>query len=86
MLYNKVDALHMYIYPFFFGFPFHLGHHRAVEFPELYHRFSLVIYFIQSINSVYMSVPISRFIPLPFPHLVSIHLFSMSISLFLFCK
>ena len=29
---------------------------------ELYSRLSLVVYFIHSINSVYMSVPISQFI------------------------
>ena len=56
----------------------------------LYSRFLLVIYFIHI--SVYMSVPISQFIPPPpplschFPHLVSIHLFSTSVSLFLPCK
>ena len=55
-----------------------------VEFPVLYSRFSLVIYFIHSINSVHMSIPISQFIPPPHPPaLVSIRLFSMSVSLFL---
>ena len=34
-----------------------------VEFPVLYSRFSLVIYFIHS--NVYMSIPISQFIPPP---------------------
>ena len=38
-----------------------------VEFPVLYSRFSLVIYFIHSINSVYMSTPVSQFIPPPLP-------------------
>ena len=33
-----------------------------------------------------MSIPISQFIPPPFHPLVSIHLFSMSVSLFLPCK
>ena len=52
-------------------------------------RFLLVIYFIHI--SVYMSIPISQFIPpLPtprhFPPLVSIPLFSTSVSLFLPCK
>ena len=42
----------------------------------LYSRFSLVIYFIHSINSVCMSIPISQFIPSPLSPLVSIHLFS----------
>ena len=49
----------------------------------LHSRFLLVIYFIRI--SVYMSIPISQFIP-PFPPLVSIRLFSISVSLFLPCK
>ena len=37
--------------------------------PLLYSRFSLVVYFIHSINSVYTSIPTSQFHPphLPFP-------------------
>ena len=55
----------------------------------LYSRFLLVINFIHI--SVSMSIPISQFIPPPHPHprfppLVSIHLFSTSVSLFLSCK
>ena len=49
----------------------------------LYSRFSLDIYFIHSINSVYMSIPISQFIPLsPFP--LGIHMFVCSLSLCLY--
>ena len=59
-----------------------------ILFIFLYSRFLLVIYFIHI--SVYMSIPISQFIPLPppprFPPLVSICLFSTSVSLFLPCK
>ena len=173
---------YMYTYiPSVFGFPSHLGHHRAlIEFPELHSRFSLVTYFLcqfssvqslsrvqlfatpwttahqaslsitnsrsppkpiplspwchptiscsvvpfssclqsfpasgsfprsqlftsggQSIgvsastsvlpmnflcSSVYMSIPVSQFIPPPFPLLVSLCLFSTSVSLFLLCK
>ena len=58
--------------------------YRKVEFPVLYSRFSLVIYFIHV--SVYMLIPNSQFIPPPFPHLVSIRLLSTSVSLFLPCK
>ena len=55
----------------------------------LYSRFFLVIHFIHI--SVYMSIPISQFITPPppasrFPPLVSICLFSTSLSLFLPCK
>ena len=55
-----------------------------VEFPVLYSWFSLIIYFIHS--GVYMSLPVSQSIPPLFSLLVSIHLFSMSVSLFLFGK
>ena len=47
----------------------------------LYSRFSLVTCFIHS--SVYMSVPISRFIPPPFHPLVTVCFFA--VSLFLLC-
>ena len=54
----------------------------------LYRKFLLVTYFIHI--SVCMSVAISQFIPSSppchFPPLVSIHLFSTSVSLFLPCK
>ena len=42
LLYSKVNQLYIYIYPLFFGFPFHLGHYRTlssvlwVEFPVLW--------------------------------------------------
>ena len=45
---------YMYTYiPSVFGFPSHLGHHRAlIEFPELHSRFSLVTYFLCQFSSV----------------------------------
>ena len=60
--------------------------YSEVELPVLYSRLLLVIYFIHI--SVYMSIPISQFIPFPtpcFPPLVSIPLFSTSVPLFLQC-
>ena len=53
-----MNQLYVYIHPLFFEFPslFLLGHQRAlVDFPVLYSRFSLVIYFIHS--DVYMGFP-----------------------------
>jgi len=50
----------------------------------LYSWFSLIIYFIHS--SVYMSVPVSQSIPSPLLPLVSMCLFSTSVSLFLLCR
>ena len=32
LLYSKVNQLYIYMYPLFFGFPSHLGHHRASQF------------------------------------------------------
>ena len=59
-----------------------------ILFIFLYSRFLLVIHFIHI--SVYMSIPISQFITPPppshFPPLVSICLFSTSVSQFLTCK
>ena len=31
LLYSKLNQLYIYIYPLFFGFPSHLGHHRALS-------------------------------------------------------
>ena len=60
-------------------------HTFFLNFFFLYSRFLLVIYFIHI--SVYMSIPISLFIPHPrFSPLVPIRLFSTSVSLFLPCK
>ena len=90
---NRVSTL---IYSFFFNFFYYYFLNWGIVVlvstvqrsvvPMLYSRFSLVIYFIHI--SVYMSIPISQFIPPPppFPPLVSICLFSMSMSLFLPCK
>ena len=68
----------------FFSPPFRSP--ESTEFPVLYSRFSLVIYFIHS--SVFTAVQISQFISTltsP-PPLVTINLFSTSVSLFLLCR
>ena len=77
---SQCDTKHIYLFIL-----------NVILFICLYIRFLLVIYFIHI--SVYMSIPISQFIPPPppppprhFPPLVSIHLFSTSVSLFLPCK
>ena len=64
LLCSTVSQLYIYIDLLFFGFPSHLvTTEHWVEFPVLFSRFSLVIYFIHSINSVYTSIPVSQFIP-----------------------
>ena len=80
MLYNGVlvsavqqseSAIRIHISPLFWiSFPFRSP--QSTEFPVLYSRSSLVIWFIHSIKSVHMSVPISQFIPPP-PFPLGIH-------------
>ena len=64
------------------SFPFRSQH--QVKFPILCSRFSLAIYFIHSINNVYMLIPISQLTTQSpsFSSLVSVGLFSTSVSLF----
>ena len=70
---------YMYLTLFQISFPF-----RAVEFPVLYIRVTLIICFKHS--SVYMSIPITMFISLPLSSLVFICSFFTSVFLFLLCK
>ena len=65
---QRESAIPVHISPFL-GFPsFSVSTEHWVEFPELYHGFSLVIYFIHSISCVNMSIPISQFLAsLSFP-------------------
>ena len=62
-----MNQLYVYIYPLFFWISFPFRSPQSTEFPKLYSRFSLVIYVIHSINSAYMSIPISQFIPHSLP-------------------
>ena len=57
--YNKWNQLYAYTIPSFLDFlPIQVTTEHGIEFPELCRRFSLVICFIHSINSVYGSIPI----------------------------
>ena len=96
MLYNAVlvsavqqseSAICIHISPLFW-FPSHsVTTENWVEFPVLYSRFSLVIYFIHGINGLQIYVNPNFAIHLtPLSLLVSIHLFSVAVSLFLICK
>ena len=75
-----MNQLYIHIYPLFIGVPSHSGNHSA-EFPVLYGRFSLALYFIHGISSVHMlsQAPYSS---LPFPYLVSILVLSICVSTF----
>ena len=80
---KSVIYIYIYIYLHYFRLFPHIDHYRVLSrIPVLliYSRSLLVIYYI--CNSVYMSTPISQF-PLPYL-LVTVSLFSTSITLFLF--
>ena len=65
LLYRKVNQLYIYKTPSFLdSLPTQDTTEHWVESPVPHSRFSLVICFIRS--SVYMSIPISQLIPLPF--------------------
>ena len=54
---------------------------ESIEFPVLYSWFSLVIYFIRSLNSIYMSISTSQFLPPgPFPLGVCIFVLHICVS------
>ena len=84
LLFSKVRQPYIYIYPLFFGFLFHLGHHRALSGVHCALQ-QVLSYLCDTQYYIYMSVPLSQFITPPFPALVTITLFSTSVSLFLLC-
>lgn len=70
----------IHIFPLFW-ISFSFRSPQNTEFPVLYSRVSLIIYFI-----IVVCIPVSWFIPHPIPPLRYRHLFSISMSLFLLCK
>ena len=78
----KQLSIRTYIYPLFFGFPSHLGHHRALNRVPLYSKFSVsYLFYTQYQQHVCMEIPISQFIlPTSPSALASQHLFCVSIS------
>ena len=74
-----ISYTYTYIHSFLDSFPVYVITEYWVEFPVLHSRSLLIIYFIYS--SVYMSTPISHFIPPCYVSpLVTISLFSKSVS------
>ena len=64
LLHSKLNQPCIYVPSFPLRFPSHLGHQRALSrLPVLYSKFQTVVYFIHSINSVFMSIPVSQFLP-----------------------
>ena len=85
LLYSKVNQSYVYIYPLFFGFPSHLGYYRTPSRVPCATQKVLITVICFTHGSVYMSIPASWFIPPPFLLLVTISLFSTSVSLLLPC-
>ena len=61
---KRIRLTYTYIPSVLYFLPIQVTTEHRVEFPVLYSRFSVVIYFIHSINSVCMSIPIFQFIPM----------------------
>ena len=91
LLYNKENQLYGYIYLSLLDLPptptvppiLVITEHQA-ELPVLLSTFPLAIYFTH--GSVYMSIPVSPFIPHPLPSTLSTHPFSVTASLLLSWK
>ena len=84
---RQSDQLSVYTSPLsWISFPFKSPHSTEQSFPVLCSRFSSVICFIRSSNSAYMLISILPVHPPSLSSLVSICLFSLSVSLFLLCK
>ena len=91
VMYCKVNRLYIciHIYSLFFGFPFHLGHHRAVNRVPCAIQQVLISYLFSTQQCVYANSNLLFYAtPLPptSPPPVSTHLSCMSVSLFLLCK
>ena len=85
LLYNKINKLYVYIYPFLLGHLAPLGHHRVPSrAPWLHSSFSLAVYFTH--GGGYMSLLLSQCSPASPSPLASTCLFSTSVSLFLPCR
>ena len=88
---GPIFIVHLFVY-FYYHYISSISDHQALDMgnlgPMLYSMFSLVIYFIyvHSINSLYVSIKSPSSSHHPVSPLLSIRLFSMSVSLFLFCK
>ena len=93
LLYNKVNQLYVYIYPHIPSLlslpptipipPLQVVTKHRADLPVLCGCFPLAIYF--TFGSVYMSMPLSHFIPASPSSPVSSSPFSTSVSLFLPC-
>ena len=67
LLYSKVNQLYVYIYPLFFGFPSHLGHHRALSRAPCALQQVLISYLFYTQQCIYVnpSLPVHPTPPPP---------------------
>ena len=55
LLYSKVNQLYVYIYSLFFGFPFHLGHRRALSRVPCAIQQVLISYLLYTQQCIYVN-------------------------------
>ena len=76
------DTAHTYLS---YGFPSHLGHHRVLNRVPCALHWVLISSLTHCINSVYMSIPVTQFIPTaPSPSL-GVHTFLPYVCVSYFC-
>ena len=82
LLYCTVTQPYVYIYPLLFGFPPHLGNHRALSrVPCAVGSHQLAILYLLSIECIYVNPKLPVHPASPLSPLISIHLFCMSVSI-----
>ena len=87
LLYSKLNQPYIHIYPPFLDFlPIKVTTEHWAELPQLYSRFSLVIYFIHSSVDICQYQSPNSPHPPAFSPLVIIRFFSTAVFLFLLCK
>ena len=85
LLYSKVNQLYIYIYPLFFRFFSHIGHQTVLSRVPCAMQQVLISYLFYIQQCVYVNPNLPIYPSLP-PPLVTISLFSIPVTLPLFCK
>ena len=79
LLYSKMNQLYIYIYPLFFGFPSHLGHHSALSRVPCAIQYVLISYLFYTQYQQHICVDRVSQLPPPsfppwYPYICSLHL------------
>ena len=81
LLYSKVNQLYIYTYPLFFRLSSHLGHHRALSRVPCAVQQPLISSLVYTQQSIHVNLSLPVHPTSPPPTLVTISLFSTSVTI-----